>query len=112
MRSGMCDVGRHSRGDFVTRASMQLATKNVRWQEATPSRHPFPQLDWNLTFTGDPSKASLQSDGTKPDFDAHVRLRSEGKDWIRKKINVLHPSNTNRSNNVLYLRWKIDQTLF
>ena len=49
----------------------------------------FPQLEWSHTFSGDPSEANLPNWATKLSFHAHVRLRSEGKDCIRKTINVL-----------------------
>ena len=54
----------------------------------------FPQLEWSHTFSGDPSEANLPNWATKLSFHAHVRLRSEGKDRIRKTINVLDPSNS------------------
>ena len=45
MRSGMCDVGRHSRGDFVTRVSMQLASNPSPTTSAQWRIHAWPEAD-------------------------------------------------------------------
>ena len=52
MRGGMCDVGRHNRGHFFTRVSMQLASNPSPTTFAQRQIHALPEAahEWHALF--------------------------------------------------------------